>query len=968
MICNTHAAYIASAVSLPSSLSLSSSPPFSPLSVYLHPSFPPSAMPAFTRSAASTPTNASSDTSMHAVSTSPSSSPSPSPHSSTASGALSEDIPIFSSNTPTPTAALSSSSNSSSRPRIASADSAKVAAAGKRASRGARSAESSKARRRSKTARSEQKHKSSRKHRVGSDSEVDEEEDYASATHDADEQAEDEDEDRTQSRHNGRGGRSGSSKRKHNSAHSPSQKKRLIVHIEADKHDDSTSAPAAAGGGGGIAHHPFSFDNPSTPARVPLSIAPSPAPSLLGGSSFFASTPQPSPWQPQLSPLNQTGGLPVPSASPNTLTSHSPTPAPPNSAASFRVPATPLTMTPSSASHDLLSPSTLTPFTEDGGVPVIPLSTPQLYKSPQKFTFVTPTTSAHSSSTASSASSNLSGSSGSTSKHRPSYVQRLDFSSPDVANEKKGGVTGSKGAEKEHDAASNGVRNLTAASLSMSLLSPSNFASPTASRYTFNASDLLSPSPYHHNLSTLSPFVPPSRLDTSSSTISTASSLSTPAVSHHRPSSPSMFSPAPPTNLQSRFAFSPLFPPSPSTSSHMFSPSSSFPSPSPMNAASGGAALLYPSAFLSVPTPSNSTMQLSSPASSLMSPASFTSSPSSYSSHTSSTSSSSSLIHSPIHPSLTISSSLSSSSSPLLASTPLSAMSKAGSIPIGLPTPSHASLSSLFLSAPNSASSAAGTDSLTSHPTSSRQCNCKKSKCLKLYCECFARGEVCKGCNCACCENTGREEHRDAREKAIGQVMERDRNGFYRSKGAISKGGMEKAKAAATVMGGLGGIGGMGMMQSEVLKAMMINAAMQHKAWGLGPHQHTHQQQQQQQQAQQLASNGAGTALASKPPTPPVLTSLPLPLLPPFLPLSHPKGCNCLVEGTLVSLADGTCRPIEDVHIGELVLSYHAAEAEGDSEGLTARVVDGVLDRGQRACVELLFSDGRTLVCTSTLR
>ena len=33
------------------------------------------------------------------------------------------------------------------------------------------------------------------------------------------------------------------------------------------------------------------------------------------------------------------------------------------------------------------------------------------------------------------------------------------------------------------------------------------------------------------------------------------------------------------------------------------------------------------------------------------------------------------------------------------------------------------------------------------------KCNCQKSKCLKLYCECFAAGELCYGCNCCNCAN-----------------------------------------------------------------------------------------------------------------------------------------------------------------------------------------------------------------------
>jgi len=33
-------------------------------------------------------------------------------------------------------------------------------------------------------------------------------------------------------------------------------------------------------------------------------------------------------------------------------------------------------------------------------------------------------------------------------------------------------------------------------------------------------------------------------------------------------------------------------------------------------------------------------------------------------------------------------------------------------------------------------------------------CNCKKSKCLKEYCECFKNGEYCYNCNCIDCINT----------------------------------------------------------------------------------------------------------------------------------------------------------------------------------------------------------------------
>ena len=33
-------------------------------------------------------------------------------------------------------------------------------------------------------------------------------------------------------------------------------------------------------------------------------------------------------------------------------------------------------------------------------------------------------------------------------------------------------------------------------------------------------------------------------------------------------------------------------------------------------------------------------------------------------------------------------------------------------------------------------------------------CNCRKSRCLKLYCECFAADRYCNGCHCQSCMNT----------------------------------------------------------------------------------------------------------------------------------------------------------------------------------------------------------------------
>ena len=74
--------------------------------------------------------------------------------------------------------------------------------------------------------------------------------------------------------------------------------------------------------------------------------------------------------------------------------------------------------------------------------------------------------------------------------------------------------------------------------------------------------------------------------------------------------------------------------------------------------------------------------------------------------------------------------------------------------------------------------------------------------------------------------------------------------------------------------------------------------------------------------------------------------------------LSH----NCCAAGTLVALADGTSLPIERVSRCADVLS--CGMAGGEREGLVVRQVANVLDQGVRQCVELLFSDGRTLTCT----
>ena len=63
-------------------------------------------------------------------------------------------------------------------------------------------------------------------------------------------------------------------------------------------------------------------------------------------------------------------------------------------------------------------------------------------------------------------------------------------------------------------------------------------------------------------------------------------------------------------------------------------------------------------------------------------------------------------------------------------------------------------------------------------PTRQRSCNCKNSKCLKLYCECFAAGVHCdmRFCRCVnCCNNAQNET---VRKEAIAITLEKNPNAF----------------------------------------------------------------------------------------------------------------------------------------------------------------------------------------------
>ncbi|XP_032215499.1 tesmin isoform X1 [Mustela erminea] len=66
---------------------------------------------------------------------------------------------------------------------------------------------------------------------------------------------------------------------------------------------------------------------------------------------------------------------------------------------------------------------------------------------------------------------------------------------------------------------------------------------------------------------------------------------------------------------------------------------------------------------------------------------------------------------------------------------------------------------------------------LSSWDTKSKKpCNCTKSQCLKLYCDCFASGDFCNNCNCNnCCNNL---RHEIQRFKAIKACLDRNPEAF----------------------------------------------------------------------------------------------------------------------------------------------------------------------------------------------
>ncbi|BES91718.1 CXC [Nesidiocoris tenuis] len=71
-----------------------------------------------------------------------------------------------------------------------------------------------------------------------------------------------------------------------------------------------------------------------------------------------------------------------------------------------------------------------------------------------------------------------------------------------------------------------------------------------------------------------------------------------------------------------------------------------------------------------------------------------------------------------------------------------------------------------------------------------KPCNCTKSMCLKLYCDCFANGEFCYQCNCLTCFNN--LSHEEDRQRAIKSCLERNPTAFRPKIGKTLAGSEER--------------------------------------------------------------------------------------------------------------------------------------------------------------------------------
>ncbi|XP_001631267.2 protein lin-54 homolog isoform X2 [Nematostella vectensis] len=106
---------------------------------------------------------------------------------------------------------------------------------------------------------------------------------------------------------------------------------------------------------------------------------------------------------------------------------------------------------------------------------------------------------------------------------------------------------------------------------------------------------------------------------------------------------------------------------------------------------------------------------------------------------------------------------------------PQQALQSSGSFPIAVPLQANAFTPNNQQG--NLSSNGASPDPSPPSSRPRKPCNCTKSQCLKLYCDCFAQGEFCSNCNCVNCSNN--IEHERERSKAIKACLERNPHAFH---------------------------------------------------------------------------------------------------------------------------------------------------------------------------------------------
>lgn len=67
-----------------------------------------------------------------------------------------------------------------------------------------------------------------------------------------------------------------------------------------------------------------------------------------------------------------------------------------------------------------------------------------------------------------------------------------------------------------------------------------------------------------------------------------------------------------------------------------------------------------------------------------------------------------------------------------------------------------------------------------SSPPHSTGCNCRKSRCLKLYCQCFASSSTCNPSRCKCVNCRNAPEFGDEIQRVREMILERNPKAFER--------------------------------------------------------------------------------------------------------------------------------------------------------------------------------------------